>query len=225
MKLDKMTKKEQIINFARHDPFLKISDIAENVGTTARYVRTILSEADISLMQLRKKHARNMEERLSNENTSLSNATVKIKEKNGEVESTEIKIKRINDIDFDKLIQIKDDEELHKLTQIRKIANNPYSLQEVITYLSSEIKDKVTELETLYDLIKERGIRNFKFKNNILEVREADIRIAEKLNLKKGDPVVKSERIILLDKIPIAIDNFYFDAQKIELVFPGELVV
>ncbi|MFW6256929.1 MAG: GntR family transcriptional regulator, partial [Bacillota bacterium] len=63
MAVDELTKKEQIINFAQSDPFLKINDIADYVETTPRYVRTILSEADISLMKLREKYARNMEER------------------------------------------------------------------------------------------------------------------------------------------------------------------
>lgn len=65
MAIEELTKKEQIINFAQSDPFLKISDIAENVQTTLRYVRTILSEANISLMKLREKYARNMEKNIN----------------------------------------------------------------------------------------------------------------------------------------------------------------
>lgn len=55
------TKKEYIIRLAKKDPFLKIEEIAEIAQTTQRYVRTILSEANLSLMNLREEYARKME--------------------------------------------------------------------------------------------------------------------------------------------------------------------
>lgn len=55
------TKKEYIIRLAKKDPFLKIEEIAEIAQTTQRYVRTILSEASLSLMNLREEYARKME--------------------------------------------------------------------------------------------------------------------------------------------------------------------
>jgi|GEM_PF-1548688 hypothetical protein len=55
------TKKEIILENASRDPFLKIEDLAKLANTTSRYVRTILSEADLSLMDLRKEYARKIE--------------------------------------------------------------------------------------------------------------------------------------------------------------------
>src|SRR5690554_4660504 len=55
------TKKEIIIESASRDPFLKVEELAETADTTSRYVRTILSEADLSLMKLRKEYARKIE--------------------------------------------------------------------------------------------------------------------------------------------------------------------
>ena len=55
------TKKEFIIKVSQEDPFLRIEEIANLASTTPRYVRTILSEANLSLMDLRKKYARKME--------------------------------------------------------------------------------------------------------------------------------------------------------------------
>ncbi len=55
------TKKEIILENAQKDPFLKIEDLAKLADTTSRYVRTILSEGNISLMGLRKQYARSME--------------------------------------------------------------------------------------------------------------------------------------------------------------------
>ncbi len=61
------TKKELILENARKDPFLKIETIARKAGTTPRYVRTILSEANLSLMNLRKEYARKMEYKYNGE--------------------------------------------------------------------------------------------------------------------------------------------------------------
>ncbi|NLJ83579.1 MAG: hypothetical protein GX336_01545 [Halanaerobiaceae bacterium] len=61
--LNYKTKKEIIIENAYRDPFLKIEDLAELADTTSKYVRTILSDANVSLMELRKEYARRIEEK------------------------------------------------------------------------------------------------------------------------------------------------------------------
>src|SRR5690554_2643931 len=57
------TKKDIIIENAYRDPFLKIEDLAQMADTTSKYVRTILSESRVSLMELRKEYARRIEDR------------------------------------------------------------------------------------------------------------------------------------------------------------------
>lgn len=61
--LNYKTKKEIIIENAYRDPFLKIEDLAVMADTTSKYVRSILSEANVSLMELRKDYARRIEEK------------------------------------------------------------------------------------------------------------------------------------------------------------------
>ncbi|HHY09537.1 MAG TPA: hypothetical protein GX528_03105 [Firmicutes bacterium] len=61
--MDRSTK-EKVIAQARQDPFLTVEEIAKMAETTERYVRTILSEADLSLTQMRKTYARSLERRL-----------------------------------------------------------------------------------------------------------------------------------------------------------------
>ena len=58
------TIKAKVIQVVQNDPFLSIDEIAAKVRTTPRYVRTILSEANLSLMQLRKQYAKHMEHQL-----------------------------------------------------------------------------------------------------------------------------------------------------------------
>lgn len=57
-KLYELTKKERVIYLAQEDPFLKVEKIAQLAETTSHYVRTVLSEADLSLTKLREDYAR-----------------------------------------------------------------------------------------------------------------------------------------------------------------------
>ncbi|WP_408955783.1 UTRA domain-containing protein [Natroniella sp. ANB-PHB2] len=226
MELEELTKKEQIINYARHDPFLKISEIADNVETTPRYVRTILSEANISLMELREKHARNMEQRLERKEYNLQKATVQLLKGKGKIEVGEINFKKIEDVEVDELVKVSEEEDLYKIVQKKLVDGNPYGLQEVITYLSSNInQQRIADLDSLYELFNDNGLDNLKFRSNVMQVEKANPMLATKLGLEQSEPVIKSQRVILIDKLPIAIENYYFDANSIQLIFPGELVV
>lgn len=53
--------KDRVIALAKSDPFLKVKDLAQKAGTTAPYVRTILSEAGLSLNEMRRSYARRLE--------------------------------------------------------------------------------------------------------------------------------------------------------------------
>lgn len=52
--------KGQVIALAKRDPFLTVKELAEEVGTTTRYVRTILSESDLSLNEMRRFYAKSL---------------------------------------------------------------------------------------------------------------------------------------------------------------------
>lgn len=64
------TVKDKVIALASRDPFLTVEQLAEQVETTAPYVRTILSEADLSLNQMRKDYARQLERQLGTSKAS-----------------------------------------------------------------------------------------------------------------------------------------------------------
>ena len=55
------SKKGQVIALAKADPFLTVKDLAKEVGTTTRYVRTILSESRLSLHEMRRSYARRLQ--------------------------------------------------------------------------------------------------------------------------------------------------------------------
>ena len=226
MSLEELTKKEQIINFARNDPFLKISDIAEHVKTTPRYVRTILSEANISLMKLREKYARNMEERLQVKESASQETEIRLINQKGEVVAGYIKLSKITDKEFRELRKISADQELYKISQKRMVDKEVFGVQEIITYLSPEInKERIQNLDSLYELFGSRGFNKLNFKNNIMEVEIANEFLSKLLGIDKGKPIIKSQRLILIGKMPIAIENCFFDAEEVQLIVPGEFVI
>lgn len=226
MSLEEMTKKEQIINFARNDPFLKISDIAEHVQTTPRYVRTILSEADISLMKLREKYARNMEERLQVKDGNSQKAEIRLTNQQGDMETGKVRFNQIAEQEFDELQRIDSEQELYKVSQRQLVDGEPFGLQEVITYLDSEVmKEKSQDLNSLYELFGEDSLSKLKFKNNVMQVETANQFLAKLLDIDRDAPIIKSQRLILIGKLPVAIENCFFDANEVELVVPGEFVI
>ncbi|MBM7624614.1 UTRA domain-containing protein [Sporohalobacter salinus] len=226
MSLEELTKKEQIINFAQNDPFLKISDIAEHVQTTPRYVRTILSEANISLMKLREKYARNMEERLQVKDGNSQKAEVRLINQKGKMETGDVRFNQITEQEFQELRKTDPEQELYKVSQKQLVDEEPFGLQEVITYLDSEIiEEKSQKLNSLYELFGENSISKLKFKNNVMQVEMANRFLAKLLSIDSGAPIIKSQRLILVSKMPIAIENCFFDADKVQLVVPGEFVI
>lgn len=100
--LEEKTKKDIIIHEAKKDPFKSIDEIALMADTTARYVRTILSEAEVSLTKMRKNYAKLLEKRI----IKIANTTEDDREKEIETICEKIKIvwKENPDMNLNKLL-------------------------------------------------------------------------------------------------------------------------
>ncbi|HHU92431.1 MAG TPA: GntR family transcriptional regulator [Halanaerobiaceae bacterium] len=224
MAIDELTKKEQIINFAQSDPFLKISDIAEYVQTTPRYVRTILSEANISLMKLREKYARNMEKRLKMDEQFELQAKVSLREEYNynSIQCSDIFIEKADENQFPEISRFRADDELVKVYQIQSVDEKPYCIHELITYMDKDInKERLMNLESVYDLLGRKGINNLQFMNNIITV-ESPVEIIKKY-FPEVDSLLLSRRMVLLNKIPIGIERFFVRTDLTKVEFAGEL--
>ncbi len=71
------SKKAKVLRLARTDPFLSVDEIARAVGTTSRYVRTSLSEAGLTLTELRRRFARDLRRRMSAADSSDDGVAVR----------------------------------------------------------------------------------------------------------------------------------------------------
>lgn len=226
MAMEELTKKEQIINFARSDPFLKISDIAENVQTTPRYVRTILSEANISLMKLRERYARNMEQRLENtkENDLQAKVILRPEYSYNNLITGDINIDCYDRDDAPEVKKISPDDELIKIYQVQYVDENPYCVHELITYMDSNLnRERLEKLDSIYDLLGRKGINRLQFMSNVITVEKPD-----KIYLKyfdKEDQLLVTSRNVLLNRIPIGVERMYIKGDLIMLELPGEIVI
>jgi len=226
MAVEELTKKEQIINFAQSDPFLKISDIAEHVQTTPRYVRTILSEANISLMNLREKYARNMEERLKNNKNQDLQAKVSLKKEYSynNMVASDIGIEREDESKFAEIRRITEDDELVKIYQIQFVDETPYCIHELITYMDSDLNhDRLANLESIYDLLGRKGINRLQFMDNVITI-EKPARDYDQY-FSSDDNLFSCRRTVLLNKIPIGIERIYLKADLTKMEISGEIVV
>jgi len=226
MAIEELTKKEQIINFAQSDPFLKINDIAENVQTTPRYVRTILSEANISLMKLREKYARNMEKRLKSNREVQLQAKVSLKNNYSfnQLKVGKIKVEKIkNENKYLDIKKINENDELIKIYQLKFIDENPYILHKLITYMEKDINgQRIKNLNSIYDLLGRKGINRLQFMDNVISIILPDKNLSKYFD--KEDNLIKIERKVLLNKIAIGIEKIYLQSKYIEILFPGEII-
>ncbi|AZR73688.1 hypothetical protein BBF96_10020 [Anoxybacter fermentans] len=226
MAVGELTKKEQIINFAQSDPFLKISDIAEYVQTTPRYVRTILSEANISLMELRERYARSMEKRLQTQTKSDLKMALKLKPKNSEIEIGDLGIDQLLEEEFEELQKINKEEKLWRISQVCYSGGHPFCIKELITYFSEDLTDKEFKtLDSVYKLFDRKGTNRIQFMENIVRFESPEENIRIRLGLKKYEKAIIITRYILLNRIPIGLENYYLRSDSIEMSFPGELVM
>ncbi len=227
MAINELTKKEQIINFAQSDPFLKITDIAENVQTTPRYVRTILSEANISLMKLREKYAKNMEERLKNNKYNDLQAKVSLRDEYSynNVKTSNVTVETYGDHnDYEAIKKIKENDELMKISQVQYVDESPYCVHELITYMDSNVnKERLENLDSIYDLLGRKGINRLKFMNNVIKVSKPGKPYLEYFN--ENDNILVCERIVLLNRIPIGIEKMHLQGDLTKMEFSGEIVV
>ncbi|MFW6035872.1 MAG: GntR family transcriptional regulator [Halothermotrichaceae bacterium] len=226
MAIDELTKKEQIINFAQSDPFLKISDIAEYVQTTPRYVRTILSEANISLMKLREKYARNMEKRLKNDEHNELQAKVSLREEYSynDLGISKIEIESADENNYSEIERFRQDDDLVKIFQVQTIDDEPYYVHELITFMEKDInKRRIKNLESVYDLLGRKGINHLQFMNNVITI-ESPTNIIRRY-FSGADNLLVSKRVVLLNKIPIGIEKMYIRTDLTKFEFAGEIVI
>ena len=220
------TKKEQILTLARQDPFLKVEEIATRVETTPRYVRTTLSEAKISLMQLRRNYARRMERRLGVDVTAyagepgLPSAHANPDKQLG---TDEIRVHKVRRAEWARLLEVGVDEHLLKISRVRVLDGVPVFVNHLVTTgelnLSEEMLRGDLPLGELLSLTLP-GLTQFRERS--LEVEQADPYIAAILGVLPGEPVLRSGNLIVTKGVPVGLEFNIFPAYAVRFVLVGD---
>jgi len=215
------TKKEQILEDVRKDPFQKIDHVAKRANTTPRYVRTILSEANLSLMNLRREYARKMEK---NQQSGIDNIILSYLFNSPYMENLNNDFyKNIifnNPDDFNGLEEnIKSN--YFSLSLIHNLKNSPLAVSTVlISRTLKKNKNFAEEIEEIIKFIQNTAAKNrYRLSSITFDVELASAQTAELLQFSPLDPVIRARQFItdtVNGENKILLLN-YFNADKISI--------
>jgi len=220
-----VTKKEQILHLARKDPFLRVEEIAAQAETTPRYVRTILSEAKLSLTALRRSYARTMEKRLGIDVTldrSGRGLTDALSLAGNQLGVKCVQVEQVIVPSLAEALEIDPGEPLLKVSRVRLVNGRPFYVNEVVTHKSLMVSEDVVSSEKpLRQLLGLEAPGETEFVDRSVEVERATPYLAASLGLAVGDPVIKSGNVILTRGERVGIEFNYFDAFRVRFVLAG----
>lgn len=226
MRRSTATKKQHILALAQKDPFLRVEEIAAKVKTTPRYVRTILSEARVSLMQLRRNYARTMERRLGinvtvdQSDQGLNDA---LSVAGNEVGVHKVRVVQVVDPRLAGILGVPESEPLLKASRVRLVNQRPFYVSEVVTHKHLVVdEDLATSDKPLRQLLGLEIPGETTFVDRSLEVEPAEGYIAACLGLAVGDPVIKTGNVIVTRDERVGIEFNYFNARRVRFIFTGQ---
>jgi len=204
------TIKARVIQAVHNDPFLSVEEIAAHVGTTPRYVRTILSEANLSLMQLRKQYAKHMEDQLYRRRRQIPVQHI----------DPQIGLARIKDPAAAELLGRDPELDLLRISKLQHLHGIPCFCQ-LTTYLEIEVgvDDFSGPLRSL--LAAAKGVKQIDLDQSWVEVA-ADQPALSKLLLHRPDqPLLKLTYLLTDCDIPIAVETMWLPTAGILLRSQG----
>jgi hypothetical protein len=216
---DWKTKKEKILENARKDPFLKIEDLARIASTTTRYVRTILSEANMSLMQLRREYARRMENRYENICDQLLLkylASVSFPSKHRSLLSKEFIFNSPGD--FSHLSE--DIKNYSCYSFMCQINNNPWCVSSILIHREEfDVEKDIAASELFLNLCQLTEEIEVKATSIDLEIEQATSQIAGLLQISPLAPIFRVRQHLEKDSRIIALMIMYFNYKHVTLSF------
>lgn len=223
----KPTKKELILELAQKDPFLKVEEIAASVETTPRYVRTILSEARLSLMALRRSYARTMEQKLGI-NVTVAHATDRLTEvlltAGNLVGEEHLRVLRVRCPEVAEILGLPVEEALLKVMRSHTVNGRPFYLTEVITQLNLTVREEMfTHDRPLRQALGLEVPGKTCFPERSFEVVPADELVATALDLRPGTPVIRAGNVIETEGRRVGVEYNYFEAYRVKFILSGNL--
>src|SRR5690606_825744 len=224
------SKKAKVLRLARTDPFLSVDEIARAVGTTSRYVRTSLSEAGLTLTELRRRFARDLRRRMSAADSSDDGVAVRTRlgaaadgtarRVPSSPSETRLRVAQRIDADLAALLGEAPEAPLLEISRVRWSEGQPLYVNQLVTnnYVTVS-EDLLASDDPLHNLM---GGENGSWEPTVVK-RTVDIVpaaefIAESLRLRVGHPILRSSALIATPKHqPLAVEINYFDALRVRV--------
>ena len=204
------TIKAKVIQLVQKDPFLSIEEIASQVETTPRYVRTILSEANLSLLQLRKQYARAMEQQLKREIVPTA----------AQEYDPQLKLVKVIDPVAAELLDQDPDAELMKISRMQRLERIPIFC-ELITYLDLELRLDYLSGPLRQILTSAKGINNLQLQRSWVEVAVNQGGLSKLLTAREDQPLLKLTYLLTDGVVPIGIETQWLPTEGILLRSEG----
>ncbi len=202
--MTKETIKAKVLQTARRDPFLSIDEIAAIVRTTPRYVRTILSESQVSLMQLRKSYAKTMEKKL----TPLKQVTAPVTSFD-----PQLKLGKVKDPVIARLLAVDPNSELLQISRLQHVKDIAAFVQ-----LTTYAQIRLTSLEgSLRQLVAHAGDGELEQKELWVEVVTNESELSQLLTTNDQQPLLKLCYLLYNDGIAVAVETHWLPSEGILL--------
>jgi hypothetical protein len=204
------TIKAKVIQLVQKDPFLSIDEIAAQVETTPRYVRTILSEANLSLLQLRKHYARMMELQLNRDQ-----AAAELKQY-----EPQLKLVKVKDAATAELLKQDPEAELLKISQMQRLDRIPVFC-ELITYLDLKLRLEDMSGPLRQILASAQEVDKLELKQSWVEVVVNQGNLSRLLLDRDDQPLLKLTYLLADGINSIAVETQWLPAEGILLRSQG----
>lgn len=200
------TIKAQVIDIVHRDPFLSIDEIAAQVQTTSRYVRTILSEARLSLLHLRKQYAKNMEQQLRYTRDSVTSAEYE----------PQLKLEKVKDPVIAELLNQEPEQELIRISKMQYLNRVP-AFCELTTYLELELRLADISGPLRNVLANAKEVNNLQLKQSWVKVVIDQSNLSKILIGRENQPLLKLSYLLYNDTKPVAVETQWFPTEGILL--------
>lgn len=218
-------KKYEVIRLAQADPFMSVDEIAAQVHTTARYVRTILSEAGLSLLALRRRYARQMERRLgldirvAHGGKGLLSA---LTEAGNRLEVRRIRVAQVTDPELAEWLGVSPTATLLEISRVRVVNGRPLYVNQVVTSRDLTVNELIlTDEGPLRETLGLGAGGEIEFDERTLDVVPASQHLAECLEAEVGAPILRAGNVLRVGNERVGIEFNYFDATRVRLVLEG----
>lgn len=218
-------KKDEVVRLAIADPFMSVDEIAVQVNTTPRYVRTILSEAGLSLLALRRRYARQMEQRLGLDirvprgGQGLVSALTAAANR---LETRGIRVAQVSNPELAAWLEVPPNTPLLEISRVRVVNGRPLYVNQIVTSRHVTVDEAIlTSNSPLREALGLNSGGRASWAERTLDVVPATAYLAESLHVTEGAPILRSGNVIRVGHVRVGIEFNYFDASRIRLVLEG----